>query len=179
MKSEHVVFDKQPRMELLPNEKVLTLQRQHVINLILVFLFHILTCTALLALLFILLRLKLPFIPQTIYIDATLIILSLLTLLGTFSCIDWYYKFYVVTNKRLIIRHFFKIVGTPYYNEVFIQKGSEFEILRESRNFITDILDIEDVYIRFHQMEMPEPFIFTTPQNPAAIEKALYDAYEE
>ncbi len=178
MQSSHTVF-RQPHIELLPQEKILAIQRQHVISLILVFLFHIFTCIVLFLLLVFLIKLRLSFIPQTLYIDIALLTLSFLATLGIFSCMDWYYKFYIVTNKRLIIRHFFKLIGHPYYNEVFIQKGSEFEILRESRNFVTDILDIEDVYIKFHAMEMPEPFIFETPQGPSHIEKALYEAYEE
>jgi len=42
------------------------------------------------------------------FIDAVLLLLSFLVVLGMFTSMNWFYQFYVVTNKRILHIHFLK-----------------------------------------------------------------------
>ena len=172
---KHIVFQgKLLFTELLPNEKIPTVQKQHWSVLLLLFISHALVILILCAAITLFIIMKYPSFALVIIIDGTLVLFSLLALLGTYVYMDWYYTFYVITDKRLIIRHFFKIIGGAYYKEIFLQSGTRFEVERISPNIIYDILDIEDVYVKFRNIELTEPFIFERPQHPEEIEKALY-----
>lgn len=84
---------------------------------------------------------------------------------------DWFYHFYIITNKRLISDHYFKLSG-PYYEEVFLKENIE-SVDRIEKNIFYDAFGIEDVSIRFPGFARTEPFTFISPSNPEEIENLI------
>lgn len=160
--------------ELMPHERVLAVQKKHWLTIFLLFISHFLIVFLLSGAIALLLYFQFPPIFPTIMFYSMIVLVSFLALSGTHLCMDWYYTFYIVTNRRLVVRHFFKTEGA-YYKEVFLQPGSRYEIRRITPNLLYELLDVEDVYVDFRQLESPEPFIFEAPQKPGEIERALYE----
>lgn len=173
MENKQVVYEhSRLAIDLLPEEQVLNVQRQHPIALAMLFITH----TLLIAFVFITLTFLFIFklLPNfwEVFVYMSLLFLSLLAIVGTYTSMKWYFTFYIVTNKRLIIRQYFKVVGT-YYQELLLQNRVELETKRITLNIIYDFLDIEDIYVTIHTEDIPEPFSFKTPHHPEQIEKAL------
>ncbi|MBI2622237.1 hypothetical protein HYW66_01210 [Candidatus Microgenomates bacterium] len=176
MLPEHrtVFSEKRPIVRLLPGEKILLLQRQHWI---------IIVMRALLDLLIFVVALGIALaflVQQTIAISFSLVIAMLLFITAfilvhtVFSFFFWYYQFYIITNKCLIHVHFFR-VGGYHFDEVFLEKTPMREIDTNPPNIFFDLLNLDDVYVYFQRLERPEPFIFKTPSDAQAIEDLLED----
>ncbi len=179
MKQQDTIFRKKDIIfiELIPNEKILSIERQHWITLLITFLTHTGIVFVLFGISIIFFLFDFPSFSYYLFFYMILALLCLMAVIGTYTCMDWYYTYYIVTTKRVIIRHFFKIIG-EYYKEVYLQIGVRYEVERIASNLLFDVLDIESIYIDFRQLNVSEPFIFDLPQHPENIERALY-AIEE
>lgn len=157
--------------KLLPSEKILYMGRKHWITLLFSLLIH---PFILLILLFTLLFLKTEYLnlPLGLLLDFILCLLCTLALIGTYTVLNWYYEFYIITSRRLIKTHLFRTVGT-YYDEIFHESDTETEVSYISRNWLYDMLNIEDVSIQFRNLARVAPFVFDTPTHPKKIERIL------
>ena len=160
------------KLKLLNKEKVLYAERKHFITFISSLLLHPLIILIVFGLTLYLLQQHLPNIFHLASFDLSLCILCLLAVLGTYLFMDWYYDFYVITNQRLIKVHYFHTVGT-HYDEVFHHSDAETEISLVTNNLLYDLLNIEDVQVRFRSLARVEPFIFHTPSNSRKLEEIL------
>lgn len=166
-----------PIIKCAEGEKILCVQRQHPIVLIMPLVLPIIIFSlVLLSLVFFtpLLTQTLPFLipTPTLTVYVALALLSLLLLIATFTFMTWYYQFYIITNKAIIHRNCFRLVG--FYSEaVFGEKMHVQDILRNPPNLLYDFLKIQNVYVYFHKLEREEPFIFKTPENAQEIEDII------
>lgn len=161
-------------IDLLPGEHVLNVQRQHWIALGMLFFTHALIIISLFVIVILMYVFKVfPHFPD-FALYTVLLFFSSLALVGTYTCMTWYYTYYTVTTRRFIIRQYFKVIGA-YYQEMLLRRGVEIETRRVTANIFYDLLDIEDIYITLHTEDVPEPFTFKTPQHPEQIEAALVD----
>lgn len=166
-------------ISLLPEEDVIEVERQHWI----VFFYPMLLNSVVLILLFAIAAflISLQILPITFgnYITAFILFsLSFLSVVGTYVFMDWYYTFYIITNKRLMHARYFRL-GGHYSEEVFLRASTARRIERTSANIIYDMFDIEDVWVHFYDYEVPEPFVFRTPANSLKIKNIIEDLYEK
>lgn len=159
-------------IRLFANEKLLTVQRQHWIVLFVPFFAQAITLIAVGVGVGLVFFYQLPWIFPTITIYLALLVICFLSMIGTFTFMDWYYQFYIITNKRVVHTRFFR-VGGYYSEEILLDSSLEREVDRRSSNFIYDLLEIADVYIYFQRFDRPEPFTFKTPQDAQLIENIL------
>ncbi len=157
----------------LAGEKILCVQRQHLIALIFPMLFPLLGLILLLMLLFFSQKsfFFLSFNPLYIFY-LVLVSFAAILVFETFIFMRWYYQFYIITSRCLIHIHFFRI-GGYHIDEVFLERIKEQEIDRKAPNLLLDLFDIEDVYVYFPHLERAEPFVFNMPSNPKKIEDIL------
>ncbi len=173
MDKRQVIYEHQHiALDLLPEEHILNVQRQHPIALGTLFVTHFLLVVIVFSSVIPLILFKLLPVSSEILISLALFFISVLALIGTYTCMKWYFTFYIVTTKRIIICQFFKVIGT-YYQELLLYRRAEQETKRVTANILYDLLDIEDIYITVHTEDIPEPFVFKTPQHPGQIEMAL------
>lgn len=159
------------RTQLQPQEEILSVQRQHWLSLVFPLFLQFIIILLLIGGLMFLIHLEYPIIFFKSAILLSLLLLSLLALLGTFLVMDWYFHFYIITNKRMISDHFFKLSG-PYYEEVFLKETIE-SVDRIEKNIVYDAFGIEDVSVRFPSFARAEPFVFISPSNPEEIERII------
>lgn len=178
-----VLFDSKKRLEDFPivkcmlGEKILCVQRQHLIKLIAPLVLRIIVVLSILfPLIFISSSIQqiLPFALNNSALIAYVIltILSAFFVIEIYSFMTWYYHFYIITNKAIVHRHSFRI-GGPYSEIVYGDKMHIQDITRSSSNVIYDFLKIQDIYVYFHEIERKEPFILQTPSDAQAIEDIL------
>ena len=173
MDKKQVVYEhSRLAIDLLPEEQVLNVQRQHPIALAMLFITHVLLIAFVFGILSLIFFLKLLPDVWEIFMYISLLFLSILAVIGTYTCMNWYFTFYIVTSKRLIIRKYFKVIGA-YYQELYLRRNIELETKRVTANIVYDMLDIEDIYVTVHTEDIPEPFLFKTPHYPEGIEAAL------
>lgn len=162
-------------IKLFPQEEVLDIQRQHLIALLIPLSAVISLIIAVVGILMALFRYWGYIEDPLIFITAILGVTAAFTFLLAFSTyifLHWFYMFYIITNKRLMHVHFFRIGGF-HLDEVLHERTDPLEIDREPKNFFLDFLGIEDIYVYFHRFERPEPFIFETPEDSNRIEELL------
>ena len=180
---EKILFGSKKRLEDFPivkcmlGEKILCVQRQHLIKLIAPLVLRIIVALSILfSLVFIspLIQQILPFALNNSALIAYIIltILSAFFVIEIYSFMTWYYHFYIITNKAIVHRHSFRI-GGPYSEIVYGDKMHIQDITRSSSNVIYDFLKIQDIYVYFHEIERKEPFILQTPSDAQAIEDTL------
>lgn len=161
-------------LQLSPNEEVFYIQREHVI--VLLFPAVIIVLAAFLIISFALAAVHFQYIQDLFYLTLMLLFsLALLSLLSTFAVytfMRWFYQFYIITSKRLIHIHYFRIGGF-HLDEMFYLRSRPTEIERHPQNFLLDLLGIEDIFVHFKNLERTIPFIFETPPDPDQIEKLL------
>lgn len=157
----------------LAGEKVLCVQRQHIIALIFPMLFPLLGLILLLTLLFFSQKLFFFSFFNSLYIFyLVLTAVAAILIFETFIFMRWYYQFYIITNRCIMHIHFFRL-GGYHIDEVFLERIKEQEIDRKAPNLLLDLFDIEDVYVYFPHLEREAPFIFNMPSNPKKIEDIL------
>lgn len=168
-----------PIIRCAVGEKILCVQRHHPIVLIAPMLLPIMSALIVLSALIFIPR----FLPETLpfsfnnpllitYIILT--ITSMLFVIETYNFMNWYYDFYIITNKQIVHRRCFRIVGV-YSESVYGEKMHVQDILRVPPNLLYDFLKIQDVYVYFHKLERDEPFIFETPENAQEIDDLIQD----
>lgn len=161
-------------IQLFPHEEILYVRREHII----VLLFPAVTflLIAFLTISFVLAAVRFQYIQDPFYLILMLLLsLALLCLLSTFAVyifMRWFYQFYIITGRRLIHIHYFRIGGF-HLDEVFYLQTKPTEIERHPQNFLLDFLGIEDVFVHFKNLERTIPFIFQTPPDPDKIERLL------
>lgn len=159
-------------LKLFPDEKILCIQRQHwIVPLFPMMITIILFFLALAAGIFLFFQ-KIFIIPQSIIWSLALTVFSFLIISEIYAFMYWYYQFYIITSKRILHIHFFRI-GGYHSDEVFLEISPEREIDRRPPNVFYDLLGIENVFVYFHRAERPEPFIFQLPSNAEEIEALL------
>jgi hypothetical protein len=156
---------------LLSGEKIYTIQRKHVISIAPPLVSCILIMFATI-IAFILLYRVFSIVNPLFTIDIVLLAVSLSAALGMFIIMNWFYQFYIITNKRLLYIHFFRVRG-QHVEEVFIEAGTEMKINRAANNLIYDILNLEDVHIEFRHNDLLEPYTIQTPAHPEELERML------
>lgn len=162
-------------IKLFPQEEVLDIQRQHLIALLIPLSAVVLLIVVVIGILMVLFRYFGYIEDPLISITAILVMMvafTFLLALSTYIFLHWFFMFYIITNKRLMHVHFFRIGGF-HLDEVLHERTDPLEIDREPKNFFLDFLGIEDIYVYFHRFERPEPFIFETPENSNRIEELL------
>ena len=180
---QKILFDLKKRLEDFPivkcmlGEKILCVQRQHLIKLIVPLVLRIIVLISILfSLVFIspLIQQIVPFaLNNSVLISYTILtILSAFLVIEIYSFMTWHYHFYIITNKAIVHRHSFRI-GGPYSEIVYGDKMHIQDITRSSSNVIYDFLKIQDIYVYFHEIERKEPFILQTPSDAQAIEDTL------
>src|SRR5260370_26279819 len=155
-------------IKLLSGERIYTIQRKHVISIVLPLASYILIMTILI-IVSIIARIFLVISPL-FFIDTVLLLLSFLAVFAMFISVNWFYQLYVVTNKRILHIHFFETQG-EHFEEVFVAAEIEIKISRVANNFIYDILNVEDIYIEFRREYRQEPFIIRIPNRPEEFEE--------
>lgn len=160
-----------PHIRLAGGERIIESQRQHWIVLLfpLAVIFSILAISF--ALFGFLLYQNLIEIPLIILLDFALLIIAFLFTYAIFSFMYWYYQFYIITNKCVFHRHFFRL-GGYYSEEVFLETSPEREIVRQSPNPIFGFLELDDIYVYFQRPGL-EIFVFRLPRDAQRIEDAL------
>jgi|SRR3989344_3241157 len=167
-----------PIIRVTDGEEILCVQRQHPIVLLSQMFF--LSITLLFVPMLILLTSHslsniFPFINNQILISYLLLTtLSAFLVIELYTFMNWYYQFYIITNKAIVHRQSFRIFGI-FSESVYGENMHVQDIARNSPNIIYDLLKIQDVYVYFHKLEREEPFIFKTPQNAQAIDDLLQD----
>ena len=158
-------------IKLLSGEKIYTIQRKHPISVVVPLASYILIMTIFISTFIIISRSYLVISPL-FFIDAVLLLLSFLVVFAMFAMMNWFYQFYVVTNKRILHIHFFKTQG-EHFEEVFVAVGTEIKISRVARNLLYGILNVEDIYIEFRREDRQEPFVIRAPDRPKEFEEIL------
>lgn len=167
-----------PIIKIASGEKILYMERQHPISYLAPMLTRITFAVFLL-----LLSIYLPqfanimtsyIATPTLIAYLVLTIISVFFLIEIFSFLSWYYHIYIITNKALIQRFCFRIVG-EFSEAVFGEKMHVQDVVRLPSNIIYDFLKIQDVYVYFHKQEREDPFVFTTPQDAQRIEDIIQD----
>lgn len=161
-------------IELFPNEEAFYVQREHVIVLffpaVAIFLVTFLTIG------FVLAAFYFQYIQDLFYLIlmllSALVLLSALSTYAVYTFMQWFYQFYIITSKRLIHIHYFRIGGF-HLDEVFYIQTRPLEIGRHPQNFLLDFLGIEDIFVHFKNLERTVPFIFQMPPDPDKIEQLL------
>ena len=161
-------------IQFFPHEEVFYVQREHVI--VLLFPAVGILLTAFLTISFVLAAVRFQYIQDLFYLILVLLLaLALLCLLSTFAVyafMRWFYQFYIITSKRLIHIHYFRIGGF-HLDEVFYLQTKPTEVECHPRNFLLDFLGIEDVFVYFKNLERTVPFTFNMPPDSGKIEKLL------
>ncbi len=167
------------RRRLVEGENLLEVQRQHSITIVFKFAFLLFLSLSLIgfSLFEFQYRSNLPlwitdFYNSKFIIGLSMIVLSIFSTFGAYIFMRWYYQFYIITNKRLMHIHFFRLMGF-YEEEIFFEKVTTERIDRNTDNILYDLLGIEDVYVYMLTIESVEPFIFRSPQNAQVIESIL------
>ncbi len=176
VKNEGHQKDKQPTskdivIKLYPKERVVEIQRQHIISLFLPVAAVIILILVTILSLFLLELQKFISVPNIIKIEVALIAINFCLVFTFFSFMYWFYQFYIITNRAIIHRFFFRFGGS-HSEEVFLEASPEREILLESESPIFSLLGIEDVKVFFQRPGLGE-FVFKIPENPEGIENAL------
>src|SRR5436190_11365419 len=115
-------------IKLLSGEKIYTTQRKHLISVVFPLASYVLIMIIFIGT-FIIISRSYPVISPLFFIDAVLLLLSLFVVFSMFIIMNWFYQFYVITNKRILHIHFF-IIQEEYFEEVFIAAGNEIKINR-------------------------------------------------
>lgn len=158
-------------IRLQPNEKILVVQRQHLITLFTPFFYILIIFVFSLVGLFSIQIQSYFTIPEVLIWDILVVVVCFLTTFGIFSYLYWYYQFYIITNKCILHRHFFRL-GGHHSEEVFLETSPEREIKRAASNFLYSLLDIENVEVSFQRPGIGD-FVFEAPENPQEIEDIL------
>jgi len=159
-------------IKLLSDEKIYTIQRKHLISIAFPLASYALIAIIFIVTFIIIISRLFPVISPLSFIDAALLLLSFLVVFDMFIIMNWFYQFYVVTNKRILHIHFFKTQG-KHFEEVFVAAGTEIKISRVASNLIYGIFNVEDIYIEFRQQDREAPFIIRAPDHPEKLEEIL------
>lgn len=161
-----------PLIKLLPGEKLIAAQRQHVVALLapvsavvvifLVFFF---------GLVFALYQINIAFL-STFILYLVVLLTVLLVAMSSYLFAYWYFQFYIVTNQRLMHIHFFRFGGF-HMDEVAYADIPKAEVECRPSNPLYDLLNVEDVYVYFRRTDRPEPFVFNVPADAEAVENLL------
>ncbi|MEX2013055.1 MAG: hypothetical protein WD967_01485 [Candidatus Levyibacteriota bacterium] len=165
-----------PIVKCAPGEKVLLVQRRHIVSLLdSIVLEGIITMVVLLAIfspIIFNVFLFFDFYNLTFALYIGLAVLSIFFTRSIYTFLHWYYQLYVITNRAIIHRSFFRIVG-EYSETVYGDKMHVQDVTRKATNTIYDYFKIQDVYVYFHKLERERPFIFKTPENAQKVDDLI------
>lgn len=94
----------------------------------------------------------------------------------TKSIVDWYFNFYIVTNKK-IVEVCYKPSSSREISEVLLDQVKCTEIDTRIGGLMNEFLDVGDVMVTFDRPTHQEEFIFTTVPDPKEIERRLENAF--
>ncbi len=166
-----------PLVKCAAGEKILCAQREHPVTYILAMLARLVTEIFIFISFFLVaystLALANLFVnKQILFLLVAIIGSSTILLIELYAFLSWYYQFYIVTNKAIVHKRFFRISG--FYSEViFLEQIHQQEIDRSPPNLLYDYLRIENVTVLFHKLEREDPFFFHAPENAQEIEDAI------
>ncbi|MFH1186561.1 MAG: hypothetical protein V1697_00105 [Candidatus Levyibacteriota bacterium] len=158
----------------LPDEKLVMSRRKHVYVLFVPLIFTVFFA---LVFLFASYYVFIFLIPSFSLITASMMVV--LMALFSFSAkiiTDWYFHFYVVTNKRIIeISHVPLFSHTMY--DVLLSQVRCTEIDVKINGIIHQLLDIGDITVAFDRPTHQEEFVFYDIKDPRAIGAMLGDEF--
>ena len=158
----------------LPGEELILVQRKHPLVFILpvsvALIFGIISLIGS-VLLF-------PFASRYLYLLISGILVVLIFISSTIikSIVDWYFNFYIATNRR-IIEVSYKPLSSREINEVLLDQVKCTEIDSKVEGVINEFLDIGDVIVTFDRPTHQEEFVFASVSDPKGIETDLENAF--
>lgn len=158
----------------LPGEELILVQRKHPLVFILpvsvALIFGIISAVASVFLL--------PFVSPYLYllISGILVVLMFISTIIIKSIIDWYFNFYIATNRR-IIEVSYKPLSSREISEVLLDQVKCTEIDSRVEGVINEFLDIGDVIVTFDRPTHQEEFVFENVSDPKKIETHLENAF--
>ncbi len=161
-------------IQFFPNEEVVYVHREH--EIVLLFPAIGILSAVFLTISFVSVAIRFHYIQNLFYVILMLLLalafLSLLSTIAVYIFMQWFYQFYIITSKRLIHIHYFR-VGGFHLDEVFYLRTRPTEVERNPQNFLLDFLGIEDVSVYFKNLERTVPFVFNAPPDSAKIEALI------
>lgn len=154
----------------LPGEELILVQRKHPLVFILpasaALIFGIISAIASLFLL--------PFASSylPLLIAGILVVFMFISTLIIKSIIDWYFNFYVATNRK-IIEISYRPLSSREIDEVLLDQVKCTEIDSKIEGIVNELLDIGDVVITFDRPTQREEFVFEGIKDPKRIETQL------
>ena len=162
------------RFVTLPGEELLLVQRKHPLVFILpvsaALIFGIISVIASVLLL--------PFVSSYLYLltSGILVVLIFISTIIIRSIIDWYFNFYIATNRK-IIEVSYRPLSSREVNEVLLDQVKCTEIDSKVGGAINEFLDIGDVIVTFDRPTHQEEFVFENVPDPKKIETHLENAF--
>lgn len=153
------------------DEKIIEVQRQHWVKLVFPIFLSFLLTIIVFSLVTGLLIQEMIEVPGVILVDFFLVGISFILSFIIFSFMYWHYQFYIITNRCLMHKHFFKLGGYSS-EEFFIEASPEREIAKEAQNPILSLLGVENVTVYFQRPGL-DCFVFEAPQDAQRISNAL------
>lgn len=162
------------RFVTLPGEEIILVQRKHPLVFILpVSVALIFGIISLIGSVF-LLPLVSPY--SYLLISGILAVLMFISTVIIKSIIDWYFNFYIATNRK-IIEVSYRPLSSREVNEVLLDQVRCTEIDSRVGGVINEFLDIGDVIVTFDRPTHQEEFIFESVPDPKKIETHLENAF--
>jgi hypothetical protein len=165
------ILQEKLNIKILASETIYTIQRKHLVTVVLPLVSSVLMTIFFIVILMILSRLHSA--TNTLFsVDIVFLLLSFLAVFNMFTFANWFFEFYIITDKRILHIHFFKSQG-EHFEEIFIAAGIEIKISRTANNLLYNILNVEDVNIEFRREYRQKQFIIQKPARPKEIEDIL------
>ena len=113
-----------------------------------------------------------------VFFSTVFVIFVFVASLALRSIIDWYFNFYVVTNRK-IIEVSYSPLAAHKINQVLLDQVRCTEIDTKIEGVINDLLNIGHVMITFDRPTHQEEFTFAYVKNPRNIEKFLQNTLSQ
>jgi hypothetical protein len=159
------------RFDLLEGEKILSAERRHWLEIVYPVAARVVVTAAIIGAILFSVRQSYSLTFLSLLAIAAVIVLPVIGILSTVVVMDWYYNFYIITNQRLIIEHFFSL-GGPLHQEAFVHDGILNVDIKE-KNILYDLFHVQDVRVDFASTKHRDPFVFRAPRDAGTMIKIL------
>src|SRR3990167_3005029 len=114
----------------------------------------------------------LVFYHPAVFIAALITILVATLTALTKLLIDWYFNFYVVTNRKILEIRYAPLVSKQI-NKVLLDQVRCTEIDSKTDGLLNEMLDVGDITMTFDRPTHREEFVFTSVKDPKEVERYL------
>lgn len=153
-----------------PEEKLVIAKRQHPIVFLGPIIFSILISVAVIVFIYVI-SLNV-FRSPIVFIGLSLLILIILIGLITKTVVDFYFHFYIVTDRQIL-----EVIAVPFYKDrifdVLLDQVRTTEIDSKIPSVLHEILDMGDVVIGFDRPSHEQQFVLTNIKAPRETELVL------